>query len=107
MFTLQKEDLGLELGELQELMENQFENFCSEVSFKQFKKLLRKYKTPATVVVVRNTLRTSQPSATLSQIEVSSEFKKFQCNLASSSSGIKGTKAVYDNFLKNNGTNLD
>ena len=52
--ALLTKSLGLGLNEIQTLATNNLNNFCKEVSVKQFKKLLRKHKNPATVVVVRD-----------------------------------------------------
>ena len=51
---LLKEELGLELNEVKEMAQKNLKNFCQQVSYKQFRKLLRKSKSPANVVVVRN-----------------------------------------------------
>ena len=60
--TLLQEELGLELNEIKELATEKLDKFCQEVSAKQFRKLLRKSKVPASVVVVRNgDARVTQP----------------------------------------------
>ena len=67
---LLREQLGLELNECKELASGKLENFSSQVSYKQYRKLLRKYKQPATVVVVRNIKGNSHSVSKVPYVEI-------------------------------------
>ena len=103
---LLKEKLGLELNECKELASGKLEKFSSQVSFKQFRKLLRKHKQPATVVVIRSSKSDNQSVSKMHQIEINNlEITKSE--QASSSKDTKGFDQVFAYFLEMNGTKID
>ena len=103
---LLKEELAMELNEVKELCSKNLENFCQPVSVKQFRKLLRKHKAPATVVVVRNKACKDTAKVQLSQMNTFSQQNVVSKNLSTPSISTS-VKQVFRDFLEVNGNKVD
>ena len=96
----------MEINEVKELCSKKLENFCQPISVKQFRKLLRKNKAPATVVVVHNKACNDTAKVQLSQMSTFSQQNVVSKNLSTPSVSTS-IQQVFRDFLEENGNKVD